>query len=524
MRRGEVYGGIDAAVTAIFGAIEAGTHAPPTAASQEWDEHVVLALFAAVLAAMLTLGGWGVYRWQRRSRASGSSPAPSVRQDDKPWLSSMSGQDWAPLRPVAYISLYPVDLFLTHLIVPLRTLLIVRTCIVLFHTVLAGLAFTQPIKRHPDAFAVVCFSTSSVNILILTVLTGGTWSPYDEALMGAIFLMATLMLWRARYFAPTAVLCALLYPIALAVSGTLGDTSIWVSHTAVLFVTAIVSATTSFFLERLRRAAYESREQLDRKSQDLEVALQTIQAQQHNVNADLDQARNFQRKLLRPLPSDKEIEFAALYAPADFLGGDFYDVSRMGPNWYRLFMVDVTGHGAQAAMRTMVLQQQLERASKACDTPWALLSTLNDAVIQAFGSMVVNYCALCIDFKQEGAGWMMTGCNAGLPAPTFMQGHALTILSENGTYQGIVPGVDYPHFDRHMGPGDGLLLATDGIVDLLESDQPVWIPDQAHFTSALDQSAQQALKSIENRIPKSPAMLERSDDLTMLVVRIPRDT
>lgn len=102
----------------------------------------------------------------------------------------------------------------------------------------------------------------------------------------------------------------------------------------------------------------------------------------------------------------------------------------MGPDWYRLFLVDVTGHGAQAAMRTMVLQQQLERANKACDTPWMLLATLNDTVVEAFGSMVVNYCALCIDFRKQGDGWAMTGSNAGLPEPTLMQQNALTKLTD----------------------------------------------------------------------------------------------
>lgn len=241
------------------------------------------------------------------------------------------------------------------------------------------------------------------------------------------------------------------------------------------------------------------------------------------VNADLEQARTFQQKLLRPLPGDKSIEFAALYAPAEVLGGDFYEVTQLGPGWYRLVMVDVTGHGTQAAMRTMILQQQLERANTAYETPWALLSQINNAVLGAFGSMVVNYCALCIDLKKNDRGWLMTGANAGLPEPTLIHQRTLSLVGENGTYQGIFESVNYPHFERQLGPGDGVVLATDGVVDLLEDSRSseIWIPDQTGFVAALDQSATRALDSIKSGIPRSTGSNERSDDVTLLVVRVP---
>ena len=428
----------------------------------------------------------------------------------------------AAMLPLAYVSLYPVDLFLTHLIVPYRVLFIVRTAIILFHGVLAAATFTRPVKKYADACSVFCLVSSAAGILALTVLTGGTESPYDEALVVAIFLMSTFLPWRFVYFAPTAFFCGALYPLFLTVSGTLGEPGIWVSNVAILFVCCALATTTSFVLERLRRASFFKGVQLAQKSRDLEGAFDTIKQQQRNVTADLNQARVFQRKLLRPLPTDARIEFAALYQPADFLGGDFYDVAKMGPQWYRVFLADVTGHGTQAAMRTMILQQQLERANPQCETPWDLLSAMNTAVLEAFGSMVVNYCAFCVDFRLLEGGWHMTGTNAGLPEPTLLHRKTLTTLPENGTYQGIVSAVEYPQFERQLAAGDGLVIATDGVVDLLDNaDNPVWVPDGARFTAALDDSAGSALESIKRALPQQAPEHQRVDDLTMLVVRIP---
>lgn len=217
----------------------------------------------------------------------------------------------ACMMPFAFLSVLPADFFMNHLIVPLRTLLLVRACIVLYHVVLAGLAFTSATKRSPNAFAALLFLSCSASIIALTAITGGALSPYDQAIMADIFLMSTVVPWRVRHFAPTALLCVVLYPVALMLSETLGETAIWVAHTTIFFAVTLVGSGTTFLMERMRRAAFTNRQLLER-------ALATIQEQQHNVNADLNQARNFQKKLLRPLPGDESIEFVSLYTPPIF--------------------------------------------------------------------------------------------------------------------------------------------------------------------------------------------------------------
>lgn len=433
-----------------------------------------------------------------------------------------ASQLFATFLPFGFASLFPVDLFLTHLIVPPRTLMMARACMVLYHAVLAVAAYTPAVKRRADAFAVLWFISTVANVVILTVLTGGSVSPYNEPLIGVIFFVGTFAPWRMPYFVPAVLACALMYPSALVGSGTLGEPDMWVPQVACEVIACGLAVMASSFLGKLRWTGFINRLQLDKKSHDLELALATIQEQQRNVNVDLNQARIFQQKLVRPLPVSDGIEFAALYTPAEFLGGDFYNVTCLGPDWYRLFIADVTGHGAQAAMRTIILHQQLQQASRTCETPWALLATMNDAVIEAFGSMMVNYCALCIDFKKNPQGWLMTGTNAGLPEPALSHQHDLTALTGGGAYQGIVTDVEYPRFERQLSPGDGLVVATDGVVDLLDTKvSSVWVPDQAHFTAELQRSAGRALDSIKSRIPKTVEFSETSDDLTMLVVRVP---
>lgn len=434
----------------------------------------------------------------------------------------------ALVMPVGFTSLFPVDLLMTHLIVAPRTLFIVRCCIVLYLLLFAAVAFTPLAKRSPNALAVGCFASGFINIVVITVLTGGSASPYNVALFATIFMMATFQPWRVAYFAPTVLLCTATYPLALVVSDTLGATDAWVAQVGCLLIACGIGIVATHFFARLRYTAFISRMQLDKKtqdldkkSQDLERALAVIQKQQHDVNADLDQAREFQQKILRPLPASADLDFAVLYALADFLGGDFYDVSELSPAWYRIFVVDVTGHGAQAAMRTMILQQQLER-NRGCETPWNVLARMNDAVIAAFGPMSVNYCAICVDLRRNAAGWHFTGTNAGLPEPALVQQQALSSLPGAGAYQGVFESVEYPRIERQLAPGDGIVLATGGVVDLF--DQPadsVWIPDGARFASALQESANAAVTTIGSHLQQREPAGDRSDDLTMLVLRIP---
>lgn len=431
-------------------------------------------------------------------------------------------QVFAAVAVFAFSSLYPVDPFLPDLVVPLRTLLIIRTAVVASNILCLGLTFTQLVKRHPDMWATFNFFQCAISVTILVVCTGGTLSPYRDAMLVLYLFSPTLLPFKFSYFLPAAVTSTVLYPEAIWASNTMGHPAAFLSSISFLSACCCMGSIAPFFLDRFRRASVKSRLLLARERETLKEAFATIQEQQKNVSEDLSQARLFQQKILRPLPENKGVDFAALYRPADFLGGDFYDVTEMGPDWYRIFIADVTGHGTQAAMRTMILQQQLERASRQSKSPWDLMASINDAVVEAFGSMTLNYCALCIDLRRQGDAWAMSGTNAGLPDPTLILGAKLTKLEEEGgTYQGIFTDVTYPRFERTLKAGDGLVLATDGIVDLLDHEGATWIPDGARFTNALGNSAVAALNGLAARIPDPPPLMDRSDDLTMVVMRIP---
>lgn len=253
-----------------------------------------------------------------------------------------------------FIVLWPTGRYLSDILVSHETLDMAHGALAAYLVLIAVASFSGPARRYPNLFAIFALISSEVSLLVLTVLTGGSMSPYNEPFVGYVFL-APLAPWRMKYLISSVLFSMSLYPFATLAAGAMGPFDAWLIRLASIIIVCGISLVSAFFQSRLRRKAFYDRVQIAQNANDLRSALTVLRDQQRSVSADLHQARTFQQKMLRPLPESKDIKFAALYTPPEFLGGDFYEVTQLGPHWYRLFLLDVTGHGAQAAMRTMIL-------------------------------------------------------------------------------------------------------------------------------------------------------------------------
>ncbi len=78
------------------------------------------------------------------------------------------------------------------------------------------------------------------------------------------------------------------------------------------------------------------------------------------LDQEMDRAREVHKRTLpKRLPSVKGISLAAHYQPAAMLGGDFYDVVKLG-NKLIIYLSDVTGHGADGAMLSLFVKHTIK--------------------------------------------------------------------------------------------------------------------------------------------------------------------
>jgi len=243
----------------------------------------------------------------------------------------------------------------------------------------------------------------------------------------------------------------------------------------------------------------------------------------------LDAARYISETLQRGLlpahlPKIPGIETAVDFRPAgegQLVGGDFYDWFESGARSWDVMLGDIGGKGPAAARTTALARYTLRADAVHEARPSEILRLLNGAILrQAPGeTCTVAYGRLVLT-RAGGAQVILSVAGHPLPLVVRRDG-SVEPIGGNGTLLGAV---STPILDDHradLGPGDALLLYTDGLTDAYA---PKRIVSQAELAAALESCAGQGAAGIATGIQE--VVLDGGDggprdDITILVLRVP---
>jgi sigma-B regulation protein RsbU (phosphoserine phosphatase) len=178
---------------------------------------------------------------------------------------------------------------------------------------------------------------------------------------------------------------------------------------------------------------------------------------------ELATARRIQASILPPsVPKVGGLRLAARYQPMADVAGDFWDVlaadGRMG-----LLVADVSGHGVPAAlvasMVKVVFEAQRERAAE----PAALVAGMNALLCRLLRGPFVT----AVYASVSPAEGRLRFAGAGHPPALLWRAGAGQVqrLYENGLLMGLDETASYRAGEAAIGPGDRLLLFTDGVIE-----------------------------------------------------------
>ncbi len=195
------------------------------------------------------------------------------------------------------------------------------------------------------------------------------------------------------------------------------------------------------------------------------------------LREELRLAQNVQQSMLpQMLPSLDGFVFEARYEPALEVGGDFYDVIELAEGRRGLLIADVTGHGIQAALMTVLLKSTFAGFRGSTAQPREILRHMNRVLKQVLpkGHFVAGMVAV-LDPKKA----VCTLANGGIPHPYHLRRAERRVerVPANGLLLGVAPEDAFePGEERRvtLAKGDRLLFLTDGITEA-ENDR------QEHF-------------------------------------------
>ncbi|CAM5654597.1 Histidine kinase OS=Streptomyces griseorubiginosus OX=67304 GN=AQJ54_21010 PE=4 SV=1 [Streptomyces griseorubiginosus] len=277
-------------------------------------------------------------------------------------------------------------------------------------------------------------------------------------------------LYHETHFAPLLSMQSEISGIALDLKQTGGG------RIPVLVSSAVKHGTTGQPL-MIRTTVFDAR---DRRAYEEELLRRREAAEEARRRAEADRTRLqealavLQQSLLPDtLPEVPGVRTAAHYhtASPDRLGGDFYDVFAIDGKRFGFFLGDVCGKGPQAAALTSLTRYTLRAAALHDPDPVSALTTLNRVLHERYtGSGDPRYCTAVYGTLEPdpGTGTLAVHLASGGHPPAVVlraDGTADFLPTPGGLLVGILPTARFTTATTVLGPGDTLLLYTDGLTE-----------------------------------------------------------
>ncbi|GIF22396.1 hypothetical protein Ate02nite_51260 [Paractinoplanes tereljensis] len=178
------------------------------------------------------------------------------------------------------------------------------------------------------------------------------------------------------------------------------------------------------------------------------------------------------QRMIQPLPEEPielpGLKVALRYLPAgqeSFVGGDWYQATRLRDGSVLLAVGDVAGHGTPAATTMAQLRHALRALAVTTSDPGVLLGHLNRLTCELERDNP-ELSATAVVVRYDPAGGEITWAQAGHPPPLLSRGgRTMPLERPPGPILGVVDDAVYPTSRMPFRIGDVLLLYTDGLVE-----------------------------------------------------------
>ena len=214
------------------------------------------------------------------------------------------------------------------------------------------------------------------------------------------------------------------------------------------------------------------------------------------------------------------LDIHAVLEPARQVGGDLYEVLRLGEDRLLVALGDVSGKGIPAALFMAVTMTLLRTMARQNLAPAEILRRVNDELLEqnARGMFVTLQCLLlepstgrvtCASAGHHSAALVSPG-----EAPRF-------VFASPGRVLGLLPGEDIPEETLELRAGQTIVLFTDGVSEALDPSEELFGEERllAHLEASPGRDAMETTVGIVEAVRRHAAGAKQSDDITVVSVR-----
>ncbi len=250
--------------------------------------------------------------------------------------------------------------------------------------------------------------------------------------------------------------------------------------------------------------------------------IRRIEEQNKELNDELEKAHEMQMRLMPEVsPQIQGFDIAGTCRPATHVGGDFFQYYTAGENGVVLTLADVTGHGMQAAIPTVLFSGIMQNEMEEFIAPNSHLARLNRSLHRALDRRTFVCCTMvALDTETQ----RLTLANGGCPYPYHYSAATRTTreLCLDGFPLGVRAGSEYDSMEVLLEPGDALVLCSDGIIEA-ENQQVIFGFDRTAEAigraSSRSASAEDIITNLMRDVDQFADSAEQLDDQTIVVLK-----
>jgi CHASE2 domain-containing sensor protein len=183
------------------------------------------------------------------------------------------------------------------------------------------------------------------------------------------------------------------------------------------------------------------------------------------LEKELDIAQKIQKSFLpKSIKNIAGLDLSCYMKPAKFVAGDLYDIIKLGKNKLGVFLADVSGKGASAALIMAQTISIFRILAKDKEDPAAVLTSLNKEISKTLKGKFITAIYLIFDFEKKQISFSSAG---HMPPLCYGQeaGKALEINFAAGIPLGVIASTEYALYQEKMQKGDKIIVYTDGITE-----------------------------------------------------------
>jgi sigma-B regulation protein RsbU (phosphoserine phosphatase) len=214
------------------------------------------------------------------------------------------------------------------------------------------------------------------------------------------------------------------------------------------------------------------------------------------------------------------LDVYAVLEPARQVGGDLFEVLRLGADRVLVAVGDVSGKGIPAALFMAVVMTLLRSLARQGKAPEEILRELNDELLeQNPRGMFVTLQCFVFDLAKRTVICGSAGHHA---AVRLLAGHKPQLaFSSTARVLGLLPAGEIGSETQEIQVGETLVLFTDGVSEATDANGDFFGEDRLlkELEEASGQSARETSLGVLDAVRRHSAGAAQSDDITVVSVR-----